>query len=130
MQKNVNLVDLVKSFPTSIYLQKSASIQPRTSLSKFGRKFNSLFIRLLRRAAGSRSGTTRCSPASPFACRWSPTGSRQSGISISSQPRSVIIDVYVTRVEGSGVRYQNIGMSVALRFFLITGNFSRELVNW
>ena len=31
----VNLVDLVKSFPTSIYLQNLASIQPRTSLSKF-----------------------------------------------------------------------------------------------
>ena len=31
MQKHVNLVDLVKSFPTNIYLQKSASIQPRTS---------------------------------------------------------------------------------------------------
>ena len=30
MQKYVNLVDLVKSFPTSIYLQKSASIQPRS----------------------------------------------------------------------------------------------------
>ena len=53
MQKYVSLVDLVKSFPTSIYFQKSASIQPRTSLSKFGGKFNSLFIRLLgpRRAA-------------------------------------------------------------------------------
>ena len=49
MQKYVNLVDLVKSFPTSIYLQKSASIQPRTSLSKFGGKFNSSFIRLLNR---------------------------------------------------------------------------------
>ena len=48
MQKYVNLVDLVKSFPTNIYLQKSASIQPRTSLSKFGGKFNSFFIRLLR----------------------------------------------------------------------------------
>ena len=36
MQKSVNLVDLVKSFHTSICLQKSASIQPRTSLSKFG----------------------------------------------------------------------------------------------
>ena len=48
MQKYVNLVDLVKSFPTSIYLQKSASIQPRTSLSKFGGKFNSSFIRLLK----------------------------------------------------------------------------------
>ena len=40
-------VDLVKSFPTSIYLQKSASIQPRTSPSKFGGKFNSLFTSLL-----------------------------------------------------------------------------------
>ena len=47
MKKYVNLVDLVKSFPTSIYLQKSASIQPRTSLSKFGGKFNSVFIHLL-----------------------------------------------------------------------------------
>ena len=45
-------VDLGESFPTSIYLQKSASIQPRTSLSKFGGKFNSLFIRLLRLGAG------------------------------------------------------------------------------
>ena len=33
----VNLVDLAKSFPTSIYLQKSASTQPRTSLSKFAK---------------------------------------------------------------------------------------------
>ena len=48
MQRYVNLVDLVKSFPTSIYLQKSASIHPRTSLSKFGGKFNSVFIRVLR----------------------------------------------------------------------------------
>ena len=47
VQKYANLVDRVKSFPTSIYLQKSASIQPRTSLSKFGWKFNSLFIRFL-----------------------------------------------------------------------------------
>ena len=39
MQKHVNLVDLVKSFPTSIYLQKSASIQPRMSLSKFESDF-------------------------------------------------------------------------------------------
>ena len=51
VQKYANLVDRVKSFPTSIYLQKSASIQPRTSLSKFGGKFNSLFIRLLSRYA-------------------------------------------------------------------------------
>ena len=45
---NVNLVDLVKSFPPSIYLQKSAWMQPRMSLSKFAGRFNSLFIRLLR----------------------------------------------------------------------------------
>ena len=31
MQKHVNLVDLVKSFPTNILLQNLASIQKRTS---------------------------------------------------------------------------------------------------
>ena len=31
MQKHVNLVDLVKSFPTNIFLQNLASIQKRTS---------------------------------------------------------------------------------------------------
>ena len=35
MQKHVNLVDLVKSFPTSMLLQNLASIQQRTSLIKF-----------------------------------------------------------------------------------------------
>ena len=35
MQKHVNLVDLVKSFPTNIYLQNLASIQKRTSAVKF-----------------------------------------------------------------------------------------------
>ena len=34
--KGVHCVDLGESFPTSIYLQKSASIQLRTSLSKLG----------------------------------------------------------------------------------------------
>ena len=33
---SVDLVDLVKSFQTSIYLHNSASIQPRTSPPKFG----------------------------------------------------------------------------------------------
>ena len=36
--KGVHCVDLGESFPTRIYLQKSASIQPRTSPSKFGGK--------------------------------------------------------------------------------------------
>ena len=35
MQKHVNLVDLVKSFITNIFLQILASIQPRTSPIKF-----------------------------------------------------------------------------------------------
>ena len=37
MQKHVNLVDLVKSFPTNIFLQILASIQQRTSPIKFAR---------------------------------------------------------------------------------------------
>ena len=36
--KGVHCLDLGESFPTSIYLQKSASIQPRTIPSKFGGK--------------------------------------------------------------------------------------------
>ena len=39
--KGVHCVDLGESFPTSIYLVKSASIQPRTSPSKFGGKIQS-----------------------------------------------------------------------------------------
>ena len=35
MQKHVNLVDLVKSFPTNIFLQNLASMQKRTSPLKF-----------------------------------------------------------------------------------------------
>ena len=35
VQPCVDIVDLVKSFPTSVYLQKSASMKPRTSPQKF-----------------------------------------------------------------------------------------------
>ena len=35
MQKHVNIVDLVKSFPTNIFLQNLASIQKRTGPIKF-----------------------------------------------------------------------------------------------
>ena len=35
MQKHVNLVDLVKSFPTNIFFQNLASIQKRTNPIKF-----------------------------------------------------------------------------------------------
>ena len=34
-EKNVEFADLVKSFPTNVESRKSASIQLRTSLSKF-----------------------------------------------------------------------------------------------
>ena len=37
LSKGVNFVDLGESFPTSIYLQNLASIQPRMSLVKFAR---------------------------------------------------------------------------------------------
>ena len=50
--KGVHGVDLGESFPTSIYLQTSASIQPRTSPSKFGGKYSILFNRVLRRGGG------------------------------------------------------------------------------
>ena len=46
----MHCVDLGESFPTSAYLKKSASKQPRTSPSKFGGKFNALFICLLNHA--------------------------------------------------------------------------------
>ena len=62
MQKRVNLVDLVKSSQTSIYLQKSASIQPRTSLSKFGGDSITFFNSLLRqqRAAPAATAGSYC----------------------------------------------------------------------
>ena len=47
MQKYVDLIDLAKSFATSIYFQKSASIQPRTSPLKFGGNYSILFNRVL-----------------------------------------------------------------------------------
>ena len=55
MHKYVNLADLVKSFPTSIYLQTSASIQPRTSL-KFGGDSIHIFNSLLRQPAAPATG--------------------------------------------------------------------------
>ena len=46
MQKRVNLVDLVKSIPTSIYLQNAASIQPRTSPVKFAKHYPKVRIKV------------------------------------------------------------------------------------
>ena len=63
VQRNVNLIDLVKRFPTSIYLQTSASIQPRTSLSKFGNDSTHFFICL--RSHHHLSDGVSCSDLSP-----------------------------------------------------------------
>ena len=52
MQKHVNLVDLVKSFQTNVFLQNVSSIQPRTGLSKFAFK-NSLKLEKNRINIGS-----------------------------------------------------------------------------
>ena len=57
-----NRVDLVKSFPTSICLQTWASIQPRTSLSKFGGDSIHFFIRLLKGQGRHRRDDHRAPP--------------------------------------------------------------------
>ena len=73
--KGVHCVDLGESFPTSINLQKSASIQPRTSPSKFEGKFNSLFTSLLSgywrgSSCSSLDFYDSSSRSSSGSCRW------------------------------------------------------------
>jgi len=77
---NVNLVDLVKSFPTkdpsfqrvsSIYSQKSSSIQPRTSLSKFGGGSIRLLISILSsqlKLSSKSSDLSVCDPTLTARC--------------------------------------------------------------
>ena len=68
MQKHVNLVDLVKSFPTNIFLQKFASIQKRTGPIKFAHlaektEFGSISILSTKRCAAgpaNRISSRRC----------------------------------------------------------------------
>ena len=72
MQKHVNLVDLVKSFPTNIFLQNLASIQKRTSPIKFAHlaeksekgSISNLSTKA-RSAARARSGPPCAAPPSP-----------------------------------------------------------------
>ena len=76
MQKHVNLVDLVKGFPTNIYLQNLASIQKRTSPMKFAHLAEES-------ENGSISNLSTQLPAAPFgagvACRrFAATGRRGS----------------------------------------------------
>ena len=66
MQKHVNLVDLVKSFPTNIYLQKLTSIQKRTSPIKFAHlagklEKGSISNLSTKNATGEASGATALS---------------------------------------------------------------------
>ena len=68
----MNCVDLGESFPTSIYLQKSASIQPRTSPSKFGGNYSTLFNRVLSRAALRRAASSDAGVALSVAVRLPP----------------------------------------------------------
>ena len=59
VQKHVNLVDLVESFPTDIYLQILASTQQRTSLTKFDRlaeKWSKIKVRARYRTMQRSSG--------------------------------------------------------------------------
>ena len=61
MQKHVNLVDLVESFPTNIYLQNLASMQKRTSPVKFAhlaeKSDKGSVPNLSTKAGGVRSGS-------------------------------------------------------------------------
>ncbi len=86
MQKHVNLVDLVKSFPTNIYLQNLASIQKRTSPVKFAHlaeklgkgSISNLSTKVARaapagvtfRGPGRRCGSRRLSGTSPLVERF------------------------------------------------------------
>ena len=72
MEKHVNLVDLVKSFPTNIFFQNLASIQQRKSLIKFDHldakqsKVRYRTFQLRRERRTSKAGytnTRRCNPS-------------------------------------------------------------------
>ena len=56
--KGVHCVDLGESFPTRIYLQKSASIQPRTSPSKFGENSIHYSLHSLEMTSSERQSAT------------------------------------------------------------------------
>ena len=71
MQKHVNLVDLVKSFPTNIFLQNLASIQRRTRRIKFAHlaeeSENGSVPNLSTKVAGSRRRRDDAGPDAPVA---------------------------------------------------------------
>ena len=79
MQKYVNLVDLVESFPTNIFLQNLASIQKRTSPIKFAHlaekseKGSIWNLSFKARSAGAGAGGAWASASARRSCRisWS-----------------------------------------------------------
>ena len=79
MQKHVNLVDLVKSFPTNIFLQNLASIQKRMSPVKFAhlaeKSGNGSISNLSTKVVMGRALTD--APAAPSAAEQKPTAARQ-----------------------------------------------------
>ena len=90
--KGVHCVDLGESFPTHIYLQNFASIQPRTSPLKFARPSGACAPRL---PGGWPRRPRPCSPWSPtYSCEASflllsflkPEGKRRSQISSHDRP--------------------------------------------
>ena len=68
MQKHVNLVDLVKSFPTNIFLQNVASIQQNTSLIKFAHLAEKSEHGSVSNLS-TKSGTRRAGSRASLACR-------------------------------------------------------------
>ena len=70
MQQHANLVDLVKSFPTNIYLQNLASIQERTSPVKFAHlaeksgkgSISNLSSKRRTKRSGGAAGTQKARP--------------------------------------------------------------------
>ena len=81
MQKHVNLVDLVKSFPTNIYLQNLASIQKRTSPVKFAHLAE-------KSGKGSISNlSTKVPRGRASTGRWHRGASRRRGRGVAAEPR-------------------------------------------
>ena len=72
--KGVHCVDLGESFPTHIYLQNLASIQPRTSPVKFARP-----SRFRVSEAADSAGATTISTSGAMRCLSRFTGSRSGG---------------------------------------------------
>ena len=90
MQKHLNLVDLVKSFPTNIFLQNLASIQKRTSPVKFAhlaeKSGKGSISNLSTKAARALRGRPRGKPAGGGRPSSTPEEERNHGIIPDGRP--------------------------------------------